>query len=193
VSHSNISADLSGRRICILATHGFEQSELIEPRDALRKAGARVDVVSPQQGEIRGWKGKDWGESVPVDAALDGVKAADYDALVLPGGQINPDVLRVDTDAIALIKAFADAGKPIAAVCHAPWLLIEAGLVSGKTLTCYKSIRTDLENAGATFVDREVAIDGNLITSRSPDDLPAFNAAIATAVHAAANSNIELV
>ncbi|MFN3818878.1 type 1 glutamine amidotransferase domain-containing protein [Blastomonas sp.] len=185
--------DLTGRNICILATHGFEQSELIKPRDALRDAGATVHVVSPESGEIRGWQGDDWGESVSVDAPLDGAKAADYDALVLPGGQINPDLLRADETAMALIKDFADAGKPIAAVCHAPWLLIEAGLAKGKTMTCYTSIRTDLKNAGANVVDQEVAIDGNLITSRNPDDLPAFNAAIAMAVKSAADAKAETV
>ena len=185
--------DLSGLRICILATHGFEQSELIEPRDTLRGAGAHVDIVSPESGEIRGWSGDDWGDSVAVDAPLHGTSAADYHALVLPGGQINPDLLRVDEAAMGLIKAFADARKPIAAVCHAPWLLIEAGLVRGRTLTCYKSIRTDLINAGANYVDQEVAVDGNLITSRCPDDLPAFSAAVAMATFAAANSKVELV
>ncbi|MCG6120490.1 MAG: type 1 glutamine amidotransferase [Blastomonas sp.] len=183
--------DLSGRRICILATHGFEQSELIEPRDALRGAGATVDVVSPESGDIRGWQGDDWGKTVSVDAPLGGADAADYDALVLPGGQINPDLLRVNDDAMALIKAFADAGKPIAAVCHAPWLLIEAGLAKGKTMTCYTSIRTDLKNAGANYVDQEVAVDRNLITSRNPDDLPAFNAAIAMAVSTSAQARSE--
>lgn len=185
--------DLAGRRICILATHGFEQSELIDPRDALRGAGAKVDVVSPESGKIRGWKGDDWGDSASVDAPLSGASAGDYDALVLPGGQINPDLLRVNDDAMALIKEFADAGKPIAAVCHAPWLLIEAGLAKGKTMTSYGSIRTDLKNAGANVVDQEVAIDGNLITSRNPDDLPAFNAAIAMAVNEAARARSETV
>lgn len=185
--------DLTGRNICILATHGFEQSELIQPRDELKAAGAKVTIVSPESGEIRGWKGDDWGQSVAVDAPLDGAKAEDYDALVLPGGQINPDLLRADETAMALIKAFAAAGKPIAAVCHAPWLLIEAGLVEGKTLTCYTSIRTDLKNAGANYVDQEVAVDGNLITSRNPDDLPAFGKAIAKMVSEMADARSETV
>ncbi|WP_017672543.1 type 1 glutamine amidotransferase domain-containing protein [Blastomonas sp. AAP53] len=185
--------DLTGRRICILATHGFEQSELIQPRDDLKGAGATVTIVSPESGEIRGWKGDDWGQSVSVDAPLDGAKAEDFDALVLPGGQINPDLLRVDETAMALITSFADAGKPIAAVCHAPWLLIEAGLVEGKTLTCYNSIRTDLKNAGANYVDQEVAVDGNLITSRNPDDLPAFGEAIAKMVSEMADARSETV
>lgn len=185
--------DLSGRSICILTTHGFEQSELIQPRDDLQGAGAKVTIVSPESGEIRGWKGDDWGQSVAVDAPLDGAKAEDYDALVLPGGQINPDLLRANDTAVALIKEFARARKPIAAVCHAPWLLIEAGLVRGRTLTCYTSIRTDLKNAGANYVDQEVAIDGNLITSRNPDDLPAFGKAIAEMVKEMAESRTETV
>lgn len=185
--------DLSGRSICILATHGFEQSELIQPRDDLQGAGAKVTIVSPESGEIRGWKGDDWGQSVAVDAPLDGAKAEDYDALVLPGGQINPDLLRANETAMALIKEFARARKPIAAVCHAPWLLIEAGLVRGRTLTCYTSIRTDLKNAGANYVDQEVVIDGNLITSRNPDDLPAFGKAIAEMVKEMAESRTETV
>lgn len=185
--------DLSGRSICILATNGFEQSELVEPRDTLREAGATVHVVSPESGEIRGWQGDDWGDSVAVDASLDSVDVADYDALVLPGGQINPDLLRADEAAMALVKSFADAGKPVAAVCHAPWLLIEAGLAEGRTMTCYTSIRTDLKNAGANVVDQEVAVDGNFITSRNPDDLPAFSAAIAMAVNSAAEARSETV
>ncbi len=185
--------DLSGRNICILATHGFEESELIQPRDDLKAAGANVTIVSPESGEIKGWKGDDWGQSVAVDAPLSGARVEQYDALVLPGGQINPDLLRVDEEAMALIKAFADARKPIAAVCHAPWLLVEAGLAKGATLTGYKSIRTDLKNAGANVVDQEVAVDRNLITSRCPDDLPAFSKAIAEMVSEKAGARTEMV
>jgi protease I len=185
--------DLSGRNICILATHGFEESELLQPRDDLKGAGANVTIVSPESGEIKGWKGDDWGKSVSVDMALADARAEDFDALVLPGGQINPDLLRVDDEAVALIKAFADAGKPIAAVCHAPWLLIEAGLAKGKTMTCYKSIVTDLKNAGANYVDQEVAVDGRFITSRCPDDLPAFGKAIAEMVSEKAGARTEYV
>lgn len=185
--------DLSAFRICILATHGFEQSELVVPRDALRDAGASVSVVSPESGEIRGWDGDDWGKAVPVDGALDDADAADFDALVLPGGQINPDLLRVEPAAIKLIQAFAAAQKPIAAVCHAPWLLIEAGLARGVTMTGYVSIRTDLRNAGAKVVDQEVAEDRRIITSRCPDDLPAFTAAIAKALVSANNERVVLV
>lgn len=182
--------DLSGRNICILATHGFEESELIQPRDDLKGAGANVTIVSPESGEIKGWKGDDWGQSVRVDAPLSGARVEQYDALVLPGGQINPDLLRVNDEALALIKAFADAGKPVAAVCHAPWLLIEAGLAEGKTMTCYTSIVTDLKNAGANYVDQEVAIDGQFITSRCPDDLPAFGKAIAEMVSEKADAEM---
>lgn len=185
--------DLSGRNICILATHGFEESELLQPRDDLKGAGANVTIVSPESGEIKGWKGDDWGQSVSVDAPLSGARVEQYDALVLPGGQIDPDLLRVNPEALALIKAFADAGKPVAAVCHAPWLLVEAGLAEGKTITGYKSIVTDLKNAGANFVDQEVAIDGNLITSRCPDDLPAFGKAIAKMVSEKAEARRETV
>ena len=162
-------------KILIIATNGFEQSELEVPRDELAKAGAEVHVASTDGKAIRGWKGSDWSDTVNVDTALNKVSAMDYDALVLPGGLINPDILRRDKDAITLIKGFFDQGKVIAAICHAPWLLIEAGLVEGKTLTSYHSIRTDMKNAGANVVDEEVAEDGNLITSRNPDDIPAFS------------------
>ena len=177
---------LDGRTVAILATDGFEQSELLSPRDALREAGATVHVVSPASGSIKGWDEDDWGDSVDVDAALGDADAADYDALVLPGGQMNPDKLRMDDDALAFVKAFARAGKPVAAVCHAPWLVVEAGLAEGRDMTSWPSLRTDLKNAGATVHDREVVRCQNgsfeLITSRKPEDLPAFNAAIADAL-----------
>ena len=170
------------KRVLILATNGFEQSELMGPRDALSDAGFEVLVASPEAGEIRGWKHTDWGESVKVDLALDDVRAATFDGLVLPGGQINPDVLRINDTAVELVRAFVDAGKPVAAICHAPWLLIEAGVVEGRTVTGWPSIRTDLANAGAKVVDREVAVDRNLITSRKPDDIPAFAEAMIAAL-----------
>ena len=177
---------LSGARVAILATHGFEQSELEAPRDALSGAGATVTVVSPESGSIKGWHQGDWGDAVPVDTALADADAADFDALVLPGGQMNPDVLRANADAVGLVSAFARAGKPVAAVCHAPWLVIEAGLAKGRHMTSYTSIRTDLENAGAEVQDTSVVVcphgDFVLITSRNPDDLPDFNEAIATAI-----------
>jgi protease I len=174
--------DLTGRKVAILSTHGFEQSELMEPLQKLREAGADVTVISPEGGEIKGWKDKDWGDSVPVDLLLKDAQADSYHALVLPGGQMNPDILRANPTAVDFVRDFAATGKPVAAICHAPWLLIEAGLADGRTMTSYGSIRTDLENAGATVVDKEVAIDGNLITSRSPEDLPAFIEAIADAM-----------
>ncbi len=144
---------LDGKRILILATNGFEQSELEQPRDALKRAGAQVDIASPESGEIKGWDQKDWGRAVKVDKALSAVKAADYDAIVLPGGQINPDVLRTNKDALALIRSFFDAGKTVAAICHAPWLLIETGIAKGRKMTGYTSIKTDLINAGAVWED----------------------------------------
>lgn len=166
--------ELSGKRILILATHGFEQSELEVPRDKLKAAGAEVHVVSPESGEIKGWQKKDWGPAVKVDRALDDAKAADYDAIVLPGGQMNPDTLRGNDKALALITDFYGAGKPIAAICHAPWLLIEAGIAKGRKMTSYKTIRKDVENAGAKWEDSEVVTDQGIITSRKPDDLEAF-------------------
>ena len=171
------------KHVLILATNGFEQSELVKPKANLEKAGIETTVVSLESGKIKGWDTDDWGESVKVDKTLDEVSSCEgYDALLLPGGQINPDLLRVEDRAVALVKDFAKAGKPIAAICHAPWLLIEADLVKGKTATCYTSIRTDLKNAGANVVDQEVAIDGNLITSRNPNDIPAFSKALIEAV-----------
>jgi len=169
---------LDGKRILILATHGFEQSELEVPRDRLRAAGATVDVVSPQSGEIKGWQEKDWGRPVKVDKTLREARADDYDAIVLPGGQINPDLLRINPDALKLIKAFYDAGKTVAAVCHAPWLLIETGLAKGRKMTSYKSIKTDVINAGGKWEDASVVTDNGVITSRNPGDLEDFSAKI---------------
>lgn len=166
---------LDGKRILILATNGFEQSELEVPRDRLKEAGAQVHVVSPERGEIKGWDKKDWGRPVPVDKTLAEVRETEYDAIVLPGGQINPDLLRVDPAAIGLIKSFYDAGKTVAAICHAPWLLVEAGLVKGKRMTSYTSIRTDVENAGARWEDASVVTDNGVITSRNPGDLEDFS------------------
>jgi protease I len=170
--------ELNGKRIAILATHGFEQSELEMPRDRLKKAGATVEIVSPASGEIRGWDKKDWGRPVKVDKTLDQVAAAEYDAVVLPGGQINPDLLRVEPKALRFIKEIFDAGKIVAAVCHAPWLLIETGIAKGRKMTSYKSIKTDVANAGARWEDSEVVVDQGVITSRNPGDLEAFSAKI---------------
>lgn len=169
--------------ILIIATDGFEQSELMEPKRLLEDAGAQVTIASLKDGEIRGWDDKDWGKSVPVDLKVGDVNIDDYDALLLPGGQINPDILRMDRKVIDIVRDFDAAEKPIAAICHAPWLLAEAKLIEGRTVTGWPSIRTDLANAGAAVVDEEVAIDGNLITSRKPDDIPAFTEALMAALN----------
>ena len=167
------------KRIMILATDGFEQSELMKPKANLEDAGFETHVVSLESGEIKGWKDKDWGDSVAVDKTVDEIRdCSDYDALLLPGGQMNPDILRMNERAVAIVREFDMAGKPIAAICHAPWMLVEAGIVKDKTVTAWPSIRKDLENAGASVVDQEVACDDNLITSRNPDDIPAFSAAL---------------
>ena len=170
------------KRILILATDGFEQSELMEPKAALEAAGFKTVVASLKPGAITGWKDKNWGESVPVDALIGDVAEGDFDALLLPGGQMNPDILRMDEGAIDLVEDFNTAGKPIAAICHAPWLLAEADIIDGRTVTAWPSLRTDLTNAGANVVDQEVAVDGNLITSRKPGDIPAFSKALIDAL-----------
>jgi protease I len=170
-----MASELANKRILILATNGFEQSELEIPRDRLKAAGAQVHIVSPEAGEIKGWDEKDWGRAVKVDKTLADAKAADYDAIVLPGGQINPDLLRVNKDALALIKSFYDSGKTVAAVCHAPWLLIETGIAKGRKMTSYHSIKSDVINAGAQWEDSEVVTDNGVITSRNPGDLEAFS------------------
>jgi len=172
------------KKVLIIATDGFEQSELLAPKKALEDAGIATVVASPEAGEIKGWQKGDWGESVKVDTTLDAVSAQDYDALLLPGGQINPDKLRMEDKAVSLVKDFAQAGKPVAAICHGPWLLVEADLVKDRRVTSWPSIRTDLRNAGAQVIDQEVVVDGNLITSRNPDDIPAFSKALIEAVTA---------
>ncbi len=173
-----MAGNLQGKRVAILATDGFEQVELTEPKKAVEAAGATTEIVSPKGGAIKGWKTKDWGDSVKVDKTLDEARAQDYDALVLPGGVINPDHLRMEPKAVQFVKDFVATGRTVAAICHGPWMLAEAGVVEGKTITSWPSIRTDLKNAGANVVDQEVATDGQFITSRKPDDIPAFNRTI---------------
>lgn len=166
--------NLNGLNVAILATDGFEQSELTEPKRALDEAGAFTVVVSLKEGQIRGWKHADWGDAIRVDRTLDQVRASDFDALVLPGGVMNPDKLRDDADAVAFVKRFAQQNKPIAAICHGPMTMIDADIVRGVTMTSYSSIHRDLMNAGAKWVDAEVVTDRNIVTSRTPKDLPAF-------------------
>ncbi len=166
---------LIGKRVAFLVCDGFEQSELVEPRVFLEDEGAATEVISPAGRTVRGWKLGDWGRRVRVDVPLDQAEVGNYDALVLPGGVMNPDTLRMHPRAIAFIRAFSNSGKPIAAICHGPWTLIDAGLVHGKRMTSWPSLRTDLRNAGADWVDEEVVTDGQLVTSRKPADLPAFS------------------
>jgi protease I len=169
-----MAESLKGKRIAIVATDGFEQSELLEPRKALEAEGAKVEIVSPSSGDIQGMEHHDKGEKVHVDRTVDEVKPEDYAALVLPGGVANPDALRTMPKVVGFIKKFFDDQKPVAAICHGPWTLVEAGVVKGATMTSWPSLKTDLRNAGANWVDREVVRDGTLVTSRKPDDLPAF-------------------
>ncbi|WP_300584535.1 type 1 glutamine amidotransferase domain-containing protein [Marivita sp.] len=165
---------ISDAKILLVSTHGFEQSELEFPRDQLRAKGAMLHVATPDGKAIKGWEGSDWGREAEADAKIADVSADDYDALVIPGGQINPDLLRVDEDVLKLVRAFHDQGKTIAAVCHAPWVLVEAGILKGRDATSYHSIKTDVINAGATWKDEAVVVDQGIITSRQPEDLKAF-------------------
>lgn len=168
-------ANLKGKKIAILATNGFEESELFEPLKALREADAEVEVIAPKAGKIRAWKDNDWGSSIEVDRVLSEADPEDYDGIMLPGGVINADKIRNEENAVKFVKAIAESGKPIAAICHAAWTLIETGCVSGHQMTSWPSLKTDLQNAGATWVDEEVVTDHGWVTSRKPDDLPAFN------------------
>ncbi|MBB4123122.1 type 1 glutamine amidotransferase domain-containing protein [Martelella radicis] len=168
--------------ILIMATHGYERSELRVPLDELRKRGASVTIASLEKGPVKSWDEKDWGDTVEAELALEDVRTSDYDAIVLPGGQINPDVLRTSDKAVAIVKAFVDTGRIVAAICHGPWLLVEAGVLRDRDATSYHSIRTDMRNAGANWVDSEVVTDNGIITSRSPQDLNAFVAKIAEEV-----------
>jgi protease I len=166
---------LSGKRVAILATDGVEQIELTEPRKALDAAGASTKVVSPKSGSIKGWNVDKWGENIPVDVALDSTSPNDYDALLLPGGVLNPDKLRLNQSAVNFVRAFFEAGKPVAAICHGPWMLVEADVVHDRKVTSWPSLQRDLRNAGANWTDSEVVTDHGLVTSRKPDDIPAFN------------------
>ena len=168
-------AELKGKRIAILATDMFEQVELVEPRKALEDAGAETELVSLDEGEIQGFNHYDKADTFPVDKAVADASANDYDALLLSGGVGNPDTLRTDENAVDFVRSFVDAGKPVAAICHAPWMLVEADVVRGRNLTSFPSIKTDVKNAGGNWVDEEVVLDGGVVTSRSPDDIPAFN------------------
>lgn len=169
---------LKGLKVAILVEEGFEMVELTEPRKALDEAGATTQIVSPKSDKVRGWKLTEWGESLPIDVPLDEASPQNFDALLLPGGVMNPDKLRMQPKAVAFVKAFFDAGKPVAAICHGPWIVIEAGAARGRKITSWPSLKTDLVNAGAEWADKEVVVDRNLISSRKPDDLPAFNRAV---------------
>jgi protease I len=177
-----MTSTLNGKKIAILATDGFEQVELTEPRKALDEAGATTVVLSPKSGEIKGWKFKEWGDSVKVDKTLEDANPNDYDALLLPGGVINPDHLRMEPTAMNFVRQFVGTGRTVAAICHGPWTLVEADVVRGRKVTSWPSIKTDLKNAGASWVDQEVVTDGQFIFSRKPDDIPAFTKAIIEAV-----------
>jgi len=167
--------DLNGKKIAILVENGFEQVELTEPKKALEQAGAQADIVSPQRDTVKGWQFTEWGDEFPVDVPLENANPDDYQGLLLPGGVMNPDKLRMNDKATQFVRAFFEAGKPVASICHGPWTLIEAGVVKGRRLTSYRSIKTDLINAGANWVDDEVVVDQGLVTSRQPNDIPAFN------------------
>lgn len=169
-------AQLEGKTIAILAADGFEQSELVEPRDALQKVGAKTEIISLETGSIKGWSKKEWGDSIKVDKAVGSASASDYDGLFIPGGVMSPDKLRADEKAVAFVRDFFQQQKPVGSICHGPWVLVEADVVKDRNVTSYKSIKTDLKNAGAHWVDQEVVTDNGLVTSRQPDDLPAFSA-----------------
>ena len=167
--------ELRNKRVAALVDNGFEQVELVEPKKALEAAGAKVDIVSPQNGKVKGWQHTKWGDEFDVDRPLGQARPDDYDALLLPGGVMNPDHLRMNPPAVQFVKAFVDSGKPIAAICHGPWTLIEADGVRGRRMTSWPSLQSDLRNAGAQWVDQECVTDNGLVTSRKPDDIPAFN------------------
>lgn len=179
-----MAQELAGKKVAILATEGFEQVELVDPKGAFETGGATTEVISLKPGEIKGWKFTEWGDSIAVDKTVDEARVEDYDLLLLPGGVQNPDKLRQHPGAVAFAKAFIESGKPVGAICHAAWTLIEADVVRGKTMTSWPSLKTDLKNAGADWVDEETVVDGNLITSRKPDDIPAFSRKLVAALMA---------
>ena len=168
-------ATLSGKKVAIITENGFEESELTSPKKALEEAGAQVDIISPQQQKVKAWDHDHWSIELPVNVNIDNAKPEDYDALVIPGGVMNPDQMRMNTKCVEFAQRFLEEGKPIAAICHGPQLLIETGLINGRTMTSYWSLKTDMQNAGVDWVDKEVVVDNGLVTSRSPKDLPAFN------------------
>lgn len=167
---------LTGKRVALLVADGFEQVELTEPKRALEEAGATAQIVSPADGRVKGWQHTDWGDTFDVDVPLDSASESDFDALVLPGGVMNPDALRQNQKAVSFVRSFFDQKKPVAAICHGGWTLVEADVLQGRRVTSYPSIQTDMKNAGAVWVDEEVVVDNGLVTSRNPNDLPAFNA-----------------
>jgi protease I len=172
------SDSLNGLKVAFLITDGFEQVEMTEPRKALDDAGAETKIVSPKEERVKAWKFTQWGDEFPVDVSLNSARAENFDALVLPGGVMNPDSLRTLPEAVAFAKTFFDSRKPVASICHGPWTVIEAGAARGRRMTSWPSLKTDLKNAGAEWVDQEVVVDQGLATSRKPDDIPAFNAAV---------------
>jgi protease I len=174
-----MAQSLNGVKVAILATDGFEQSELLVPRRALDDLGATTEVISLKTGRIKAWNHKEWGEEVAVDKTLESVDVKNYDALLLPGGVLNPDTLRMNPQAVEFVKAFFNAKKPVGAICHGPWTVIEAGAAKGRTMTSWPSLKTDIQNAGGKWVDQEAVVDGNLVTSRNPKDIPAFNREVA--------------
>jgi len=169
------STALKGKKVAILVADGFEEVELTKPRQALDDAGAKTSIVSPKDDTVRSWRHTEWGEDFDVDVPLRDAKAENFDALLLPGGVLNPDKLRMDADAMKFVKSFFDAGKPVAAICHGPWSVIEVGAAKGRKIASWPSLKSDLRNAGAEWIDQEVVRDGNLVSSRNPDDIPAFN------------------
>lgn len=170
-----MSKSLEGKKVAVLVENGFEEIELVKPVEALKGEGAEIKIISPQEDKVKAWDRKDWGKEYDVDINIEEAKAIEFNALLLPGGVMNPDYLRMNTKAVQFVESFFSDDKPVAAICHGPWTLIEAGVVKDRTVTSYPSLKTDLQNAGAEWIDEEVVVDGKLVTSRNPDDLPAFN------------------